>query len=579
MTARQDRDNPAPAPSSARNGIATAPGSVLRRDMRRRFRIATAVTVVLVCPILAAIVQGVWSFYWDHRALQCASGSPGGDFDRFTRDLKKIISTEAGERQISWLPIPETTLSIQSKSSAGTYDNLALLRAGSVTLGFAQEGFDALDPDDEPEAANTGRNAGTAETRTPPTGLSNNGSPPAKDKDPLDIQTLAVVGRSVFQVVARRTLGLTKVSDLHRYCGRHLPVFIGSKGSGTRSLALAVLGHHGLSEGDFDCVPDEKGSMGSGEAVRRLALTPRSRESIDVAFFLVSYGAPALERLDQQKGKQFCLLDVDRAAGVQAAYPALEPVTIPAGTYSSLQPASIKAGARTLASRAVLLCNKQLSRHDAYTIVQALYEDPNIPLSASAIAALHALPRPAERSYFPIHPGARAYFRGDDKPAPVDPALLHAAYPALVALPAPILWLLGWRRLSELAESVHAVERDMEALNRPARDPGYAAGTVEPPPTSKEYHPAEGCGREGGSATLRADNGVAESEEIARLRRKVEDLEFQAARLYWQRKIKSDVYGALSAYTACLRREIDEAKGDGSVLDGVSPGNGVRAAP
>jgi TRAP transporter TAXI family solute receptor len=540
--------------------------------MRRRFQIAVAITAVLICPILAAIVQGVWSFYWDHRALKCASGSRGGDFDRFARDLKKIIKTEAGERQISWLPIPETTLSIAPKSSTGTLRNIEWLRSGEVSLGFAQEGFDSLDPDDEPEAANTDPNTGTAEPRTPPTALSNNGSSPEKDTDPLDIQTLAVVGRSVLQVVARRTLGLTRVSDLHRYRGRHLHVYIGSDGSATRPLTLEVLQHHGLSEGDFDCVPDKEKSMGSDKAVDEI-----EAGHIDVAFFLVSYDAPALKRLDEDHGSEFCFLDVDRAAGVQTAYPTLETVTLPAGTYASLQPAS-KARARTLASRTVLLCSRQLSRHDAYTIVQALYEDPYIPLSASAIAALQALPRPAERSYYPLHPGARAYFRGDDKPAPVDPALLHAAYPALVALPAPFLWLLGWRRLSELAESVHAVEKDMEVLNRPARDPDCAADTAGPLPTPKEYHPAEGCGRKGGTATLHAGNGTAESKEIARLRKKVDDLEFQAARLYWQRKIKSDVFGALSAYANCCRREIAEAATENGTGAPGGPGSGTHPA-
>lgn len=573
MTARQHRNGPEPARPARRGRRSRALGGLLGRDAGRR--IAVAVMAVLVCPLLIAGIQAVWRLYYDQRELKCASGRPGGDFYAFALDLTGILGVEASERAIPMLSIPETTLSVDPCPTDGTMENLLALRSGKAKLGFAQEGFDALGSAGQSGSARAVRPAGRVEEPALARDFPGDGTSPEKPSEPRDIQTLAVVGRSVLHVVARRSLHLSTVSGLQRWRGRRLRVYIGAGRSGTRALTLAVLRQHGLPAPDSNRLAPADKQKGFDDAVSDLEC-----DQIDVAFFLSSYGAPALDRLDREQGSRFCFLDVDRASGVQAAYPALEQVTIPAGTYSSLQPASPKTGAATLAARSVLVCSKELSRRDAYTIVQALFEDPTIGLSASAIAAQHDLPRPADRTYFPIHPGARAYFRGDNKPAPVDPELLHVAYSGLLMLPAPFLYLLGWRRVSELVEAMNNLEEQMESLRGNGRGKHHADVTAaaESKSDAKHSHPEDESGCKGGAAPQRAGHSVVESAAIARLRRSVDEVEFQAARLYWQRKIKSDVFGALSAYANCCRREIAETATENGTGAPGGPGNGTHLA-
>ncbi len=184
------------------------------------------------------------------------------------------------------------------------------------------------------------------------------------------------------------------ISDL-----KGLRVAIGAAGSGTRAIATALLGEHGLVHPD-----------GTGDSIETRPLSSRDaaealkRGDIDAAFFVVSPKAPLVKELLEAPGIE--LMSFRLADAYRRRFPYLTSVTLSEGTLDLDQ---------NLPSRDVVLLAPT-----ANLVARSDLHPALVPLLLSAAVAVHEpgglLEEPGAfpstlHTDFPLHPQARRYFK------------------------------------------------------------------------------------------------------------------------------------------------------------------------
>jgi TRAP transporter TAXI family solute receptor len=197
------------------------------------------------------------------RAITMATGSEGGAYAEFGKRYQAALE-RAGEQ-------------LQLVETAGSQDNLALLRRGAVEAGLMQGGI-----------IGKGEAGG--------------------------LQSLGTVFFEPLWIFYRSDLaGVT----LDALAGRR--VSIGPLGSGTRVLALELLKRNGMAEQ----VAELQGFVFQAAADKLIA------GEIDVAFMLASWEAPLVRQLIADE--RVALVNVTDADAYVGLYPFLSKVTVPAG--------------------------------------------------------------------------------------------------------------------------------------------------------------------------------------------------------------------------------------------------------
>jgi len=171
-------------------------------------------------------------------------------------------------------------------------------------------------------------------------------------------------------------------------------VSIGSAGSGVYFNALDFLAGYGMTEADI--VPQYLSFGDSAEALKD--------GKIDAAFVVAGAPTPAVTDLCTTKGAYLISLDDEAIAKMQAINPSYAKAVIPGGTYEG-----IDEDIATVAIKATIIANGEVSEEDAYTIVSAIFEN------AAAITEAHAKGAELDLAYasecgLPYHPGAAKYF-------------------------------------------------------------------------------------------------------------------------------------------------------------------------
>ena len=169
---------------------------------------------------------------------------------------------------------------------------------------------------------------------------------------------------------------------------------IGSAGSGVYFNALDFLAGYGMTEADI--VPQYLSFGDSAEALKD--------GKIDAAFVVAGAPTPAVTDLCTTKGAYLITLDDEAIAKMQEINPSYAKAVIPAGTYEG-----IDEDVTTVAIKATIIANSEVSDEDAYTIVSAIFEN------AAAITEAHAKGAELDLAYasecgLPYHAGAAKYF-------------------------------------------------------------------------------------------------------------------------------------------------------------------------
>lgn len=171
-------------------------------------------------------------------------------------------------------------------------------------------------------------------------------------------------------------------------------VSIGAAGSGVYFNAMDFLAAYGMTEADI--VPQYLSFGDSTEALKD--------GKIDAAFVVAGAPVPAVVDLCATKGAYLVGVDAEHVAALKELNGAYVETVIPAGTYEG-----IDEDVTTVAVKAIIIGNGQVSEEDAYTIVSTIFEN------ADAIAVQHAKGAELDLAYaaecgLPYNPGAAKYF-------------------------------------------------------------------------------------------------------------------------------------------------------------------------
>lgn len=168
-------------------------------------------------------------------------------------------------------------ITLELRPSAGSVENIRLLRDGSVSLAFVQGGVD----DAAPDAAG--------------------------------LQSLGSVYYEPLWLFHRRDLGFSDVRDL-----AVKRVAVGPPGSGTRALVTRLLKDNGV-------IDSERWDPAGGEAAVDALIDGR----IDAAFFVISAQSPLIDRL--LRAPDVALADFERADAYTRRYRFLSSLLLPRG--------------------------------------------------------------------------------------------------------------------------------------------------------------------------------------------------------------------------------------------------------
>lgn len=171
-------------------------------------------------------------------------------------------------------------------------------------------------------------------------------------------------------------------------------VSIGAAGSGVYFNAMDFLAAYDMTEADIN--PQYLNFGDSAEALRD--------GKIDAAFVVAGAPTVAVVDLCATKGAYLVGLDDEHIAKLKELNGAYTECTIPAGTYDG-----IDTDTKTVAVKAIIIANGDVTDDEAYTIVSTIFEN------AADIATQHAKGAELDLNYaaecgLNYHPGAAKYF-------------------------------------------------------------------------------------------------------------------------------------------------------------------------
>lgn len=171
-------------------------------------------------------------------------------------------------------------------------------------------------------------------------------------------------------------------------------VSIGAAGSGVYFNAMDFLAAYDMTEADIN--PQYLNFGDSAEALRD--------GKIDAAFVVAGAPTTAVVDLCATKSAYLVSLDDEHVAKLKELNGAYTECTIPAGTYDG-----VDTDTKTVAVKAIIIANGDVTDDEAYTIVSNIFDNPE------EIASLHAKGAELDLSYaaecgLAYHPGAAKYF-------------------------------------------------------------------------------------------------------------------------------------------------------------------------
>jgi TRAP transporter TAXI family solute receptor len=214
------------------------------------------------------------------------------------------------------------------------------------------------------------------------------------------LQLVAPLYEETLHVVVRRAAGIETAHGLAGHA-----VSVGPAGSGTESIADAVLQHFGVATESFErhnmALPDAVAALGAGE--------------IDAAFIVGGMRTPAVDGLLQRS--DMVLLSLGEPGrpgsaleGIRLDAPFFSVTAIPEHAYG-VQP---EHPIGTISVHALLVARADLDEDLVFAITESLFSR-KVELSMQERLLSHLSERYDETlSPYPLHPGADRYFRRDE---------------------------------------------------------------------------------------------------------------------------------------------------------------------
>lgn len=335
-------------------------------NIRRSWGLFSVVALALVIIILI-----FWPRVMNPERVVLSSGSEGGAYYDLGRSLCVVLTHNFQQHYL------EKPFTFDDKPSNGSIENLEHILVGEAQLGLAIEGLSF-----EQHSRNS------------------------------DVRGLVKFSKSTLHIVLSRQIAqqypkvrrLTDVIHLARN-STPLRVYEGSEKSGTKFIVEQVLKHYGASSDScsrWKCV--EARTM--DDAAEKL-----QDGHIDLAFFLVQVGAPALQKLADAGGRLLSLDDI--VEGITTRRPFLTGMPLEKGTYNEKFPDQ---PVKTVSADDILIASAHLSDRLVYRIVRTIslqWHEFHTDLQFSDDFSKTQL---AVNDYYALHPGALAFYQGRNIP-------------------------------------------------------------------------------------------------------------------------------------------------------------------
>jgi TRAP-type uncharacterized transport system substrate-binding protein len=339
-------------------------------------------TLSLMAVCLIGLVFGLGLFWFMHsappRVITLSSGLPGSSFDRNAQLYRDILKRNGVTLKI--LP------------SQGSLDNLHRLETRQADVGFVQGGI--------ADGTNSGK-----------------------------LVSLGSLAYEPLLVFYRSTNAVRFLSD---FAGQRLAV--GAPGSGTRTLALALLQTNGIAPGDATRMLDLE-----AEAAARALLTG----DVDVVFLMSdSASSETMRTLLRSPGVQ--LLSFEQADAYTRRYSYLNELRLPEG--------AIDLG-KNLPSRDVRLIGptvELVARQDLNPVASDLLIEAAqlVHGKAGMFQRLHEFPAPLQHGEYAVSPDAvRFYSKGKGFPYNTFPFWLASLISRMLVSLVPIALLIPGLRM------------------------------------------------------------------------------------------------------------------------------------
>ena len=395
------------------------------------------VPAILALLLGLAIAIGTYRSLTTTQVLHIASGAPGGGYYELGEKIQQILQADFEQQAL------EAPVAFEHVDSRGPQENLTLLAGRQAQLGLALEGL----------------------------------SVKAKESGNADLRGLIKLSTSNLHLIASAHLSqeigkpINQFADLVNPKGskltRPLKVFMGSAHGSTHAVMSHILTYYKTTTGadlGWELVTERS----YADAIRDF-LSNR----IDVMCLLVATGSPAVVQMAQHG----TLLPLPEAVidAIHTLHPALSAQTIPAGVYNKDFP---KTPVSTLGAEDILLANAEVSNRMAYRIVRTLAIHWPELQTGVLLPEDFAQAQLKQNDYFPLHPGAVAFYKGDKVPLwpwfenKVTTIIEHReiALSVFGGIPTVYTLLYTWyqrRRVSRLMGKIAAL-RQQEAVDHDA---------------------------------------------------------------------------------------------------------------
>jgi TRAP transporter TAXI family solute receptor len=239
---------------------------------------------------------------------------------------------------------------------------------------------------------------------------------------------IAILYPDVFQLIVREDSGIERVADL---VGKRIA--LPPQGGGQFSTFWFMAEHYDLDPASLQAVP-----MTAASASWALI-----DGAVDATFRVRAAGNPAILALIEEVPTR--LIPLGQAAAMQLKRPALQPGTIPRGSYRGF-PALPESDLPTVAVQRLLIARGSLDNDVAVKLTRVLFERRRELMNLTSLAGFITPPNLGGGTYIPVHPGAQQFYDRDRPSFIQENAEPFALVVTLAALMISGLFQLGSRR-------------------------------------------------------------------------------------------------------------------------------------
>ena len=206
---------------------------------------------------------------------------------------------------------------------------------------------------------------------------------------------IAVLYPDVFQLIVREDSGIRAVADL---VGKRIA--LPPQAGGQYEIFWFLAEHYELDPADFRAVPMSAASAGWALA----------DGAVDATFRVRAAGNPAILELIEEVPTR--LVPIAQAAAMQLKRPALQPGTIPTGSYRGYPPLP-ESDLSTVAVQRLLIARADLDDAVVDKVTRVLFERRRELMNLTSLAGFIAPPSMGGGTFIPVHTGAQRFYDRD----------------------------------------------------------------------------------------------------------------------------------------------------------------------